>query len=254
MTTQSSPAVWVVIPTYNEADNVGPMAEALMALPVSNLHLLFVDDESPDGTGALADELSRRFAGRVFVMHRQGQRGFARAYIEGFLHVLALGADVVVQMDCDFSHQPQDIPRLLEALKPDVDMVVGSRYTPGGGTDPRWGVGRKLLSGWANFYARTILWLPIQDATGGFRAWNGRLLRMIDFKQILSQGYVFQVEMTYVAYRLGSRIVEVPIFFPDRRVGQSKMSLKLKIEAALRVWEVLWRHRRLSPAARRATE
>ncbi|HDQ35068.1 MAG TPA: polyprenol monophosphomannose synthase [Chloroflexi bacterium] len=242
--------LWVVIPTYNEVDNVAPMAEALLALPLPQLALLFVDDASPDGTGAQLDVLVARHVGRVAVLHRQGLRGLGRAYVDGFRYVLAQGAQAVVQMDCDFSHQPQDVPRLFAALD-EADLVIGSRYVSGGATDPDWGVGRQLLSSWANFYARFILGFRIQDATAGFRAWRSATLQGIGLERILSQGYVFQVEMTYVAHKLGYKIEEIPIFFPDRRIGQSKMTIPVKIEAALRVWEVRWRHRRLNPQARR---
>lgn len=242
-------SLWIVIPTYNEAENIGPMAEALMALPLEGLSLLYVDDASPDGTGELAEALTRRFSDRVHILHRLGERGLGRAYVDGFRYALERGAQSVVQMDCDFSHQPQDIPRLLEALDA-ADLVIGSRYVPGGATDPRWGMGRKLLSGWANFYARAILGLGIRDATAGFRAWRRETLLGIGLERIMSQGYVFQVEMTYVTSRLGYTIREIPIFFPDRRIGQSKMTVPVKIEAALRVWQVRWRHRRLRPMDR----
>ncbi len=242
---------WVVIPTYNEADNIRPMGEALMALPLP-LHLLFVDDDSPDGTGALGDALAEAFPGRIHILHRVGEpRGLGRAYIAGFRYALEGGAGAIVQMDCDFSHQPSDVPRLLAALE-EADLVIGSRYVPGGAVDPTWGMNRKLLSWWANLYARTILGIrDVRDVTGGFRAWRRETLLGMDLGRILSQGYVFQVEMTYVAWKLGYRITELPIFFPDRRQGESKMSIPVKVEAALRVWEVRWRHRGLRPTMRR---
>jgi len=237
---------WVVIPTYNEAGNVEPMAEALMALHVPNLHLLFVDDESPDGTGALIDTLIERFPGTISALHRKEERGLGRAYVAGFGHALEHGATAIVQMDCDFSHQPKDIPMLLANLS-DADLVIGSRYIKGGSVDPSWSLNRKALSSWGNFYARAILGLnAAKDATGGFRAWRRETLLGMGLHRILSQGYVFQVEMTYVAWRLGYKIKETPIFFPDRHVGESKMTMRVKIEAALRVWEVRWRHRHLT--------
>lgn len=243
-------AVWVVIPTYNEAGNLPAMAAAIMALQVPGLRLLFVDDDSPDGTGELAEEQARRFPERIAVLHRQGQRGLGRAYVAGFRAVLERGATAVVQMDCDFSHQPADVPRLLAGLV-DTDLVIGSRYVPGGSVDSHWGVNRKLLSAWANFYARTILGLHgVRDVTAGFRAWRRQALQELGLERILSQGYVFQIEMTYVAWRLGYTITELPIFFPDRQVGESKMTIPVKFEAAVRVWDVRHRHRRLTPADR----
>jgi dolichol-phosphate mannosyltransferase len=243
---------WVVVPTYNEADNIRAMGEALLALPLPDLRVLFVDDDSPDGTGALGDALAEAYPGRIHILHRVNQpRGLGRAYIAGFRHVLAQGATAVVQMDCDFSHQPEDVPRLLAALE-EADLVIGSRYVEGGAVDPDWGMNRKLLSWWANVYARTILGIRgVRDVTAGFRAWRRETLLGMDLGRILSQGYVFQVEMTYVAWRLGYRLREIPIFFPDRRKGASKMSIPVKVEAALRVWEVRWRHRGLKPSQRR---
>jgi dolichol-phosphate mannosyltransferase len=240
----SSP--WIVIPTYNEAGNVEPMAQALKALNFPNLHLLFVDDDSPDGTGALIDTLVKRYSGEVFALHRKGERGLGRAYVAGFGYALDQGATAVVQMDCDFSHQPKDVPHLLNALA-EADLVIGSRYVEGGGVDPSWSLNRKALSSWANFYARTILSMhSVKDATAGFRAWRSETLKGIGLHRILSQGYVFQVEMTFVTWRLAYKIREIPIFFPDRHVGESKMTVPVKIEAALRVWEVRWRHRKLT--------
>lgn len=247
-------AAWVVIPTYNEAGNLPAMAAAIMALPVPGLQLLFVDDDSPDGTGKLAEEQVRRFPERIAVLHRRGQRGLGQAYVAGFRAVLERGATAVVQMDCDFSHQPADVPRLLAGLA-EADLVIGSRYVPGGSVDSRWGVNRKLLSAWANFYARAILGLRgVRDVTAGFRAWRRQTLQGLGLERVLSQGYVFQVEMTYVAWRLGYTITELPIFFPDRQVGESKMTIPVKFEAAVRVWDVRRRHRRLTPADRESED
>lgn len=238
--------VTVVIPTYNEAENVQAMAEALWRLDVPGLHILIVDDESPDGTGAIADQLAEDNPGRLSVLHRSGPRGLGRAYIDGFRWALGHGADAIVQMDCDFSHAPADVPRLLAHL-PDYDVVIGSRYVEGGQTDEAWGFGRALLSWWANFYARAILGCRVRDITAGFKAWRREALAGIDLGSIFSQGYIFQVEMIYVAQRLGYRILEVPIYFEDRRVGRSKMTMPVKFEAAWRVWQVRWRHRHLQP-------
>ena len=240
----------VVIPTYNEAENIRPMTAALFALNISTLRILIVDDESPDGTGLIADELAAQHPGRVDVMHRTGPRGLGRAYVDGFRWALGHGADYVVQMDCDFSHSPKYIPQFLERIQ-DYDVVVGSRYVRGGKTDEDWGWGRWLLSWWANsIYTRLILGVKTKDTTAGFKCWRRETLEGIDLSRIHSQGYVFQVEMAYVTERLGYRALEIPIYFEDRRIGQSKMSAPIKAEAALRVWEVRWRHRHLRPGDR----
>ncbi len=241
---------WIVLPTYNEIENITTMLEALMSLSVPDLHVLVVDDLSPDGTGEQAEAVASRYPQRIHVLHRSGPRGLGFAYRAGFTYALAHGAQNVMQMDCDFSHQPQDVPRLLAALT-EADMVIGSRYVAGGGTDETWGVARKALSSWGNFYARMLLGLPYRDVTGGFRAWRRAALIGIDpDHRLQAQGYVFQVELTYLAHRLGYRIREIPIYFPERRAGRSKMSLKIQLEAAWRVWELRWRHRRLTPADR----
>ena len=240
--------VTIVVPTFNEADNLPAMAGGLLALPVPGMSLLIVDDESPDGTGRLADELAAASAGRVDVIHRHGARGLGLAYREGFLRALERGADAIVQMDADFSHAAADVPRLLEKLA-DCDVAVGSRYVPGGSVDDRWGFGRFALSRSANAYARTILGLKTRDATAGFKAWRRSALESVDPGRVRSNGYLFQVEMAYISERLGLRICEVPIFFTERRAGASKMALRVKIEAAfglLRVWRS---HHRLRPAA-----
>jgi dolichol-phosphate mannosyltransferase len=239
----------VVIPTYNEAENLPAIAEALWGLPLPGLSILIVDDGSPDGTGALADSMARDHPGRIGVLHRSGKLGLGTAYRAGFRRALDEGADVIVQMDADFSHSPRYIPVFLEAL-PAADAVFGSRYVPGGRLDERWGLARLALSRFGNSYARTILGLGLLDVTGGFRAWKRSTLASMPLDQIRSNGYVFQVEMAYVAARLGFRIVESPIYFEDRRLGRSKMSLRIQIEAALRVWTVLVEHRNLKPQAR----
>ena len=240
----------VVIPTYNEAENVRAMTRALFGLGIPALDILIVDDKSPDGTGHIADELSARHPGRLHVLHRTGPRGLGRAYVSGFRWALEHDADLIVQMDCDFSHSPRYIPRFLECIQ-DYDVVVGSRYVPDGKTDERWGWGRWLLSWWANsVYTRLILGCRVRDVTAGFKCWRVETLRGIDLNRIRSQGYVFQVEMAYVTERLDYRVLEVPIYFEDRRIGRSKMTLLVKVEAALRVWEVRWRHRHLRPRDR----
>jgi dolichol-phosphate mannosyltransferase len=226
------------------------MAEALLGLGIPGLDVLIVDDESPDGTGRIADELAAEHAGRLHVTHRAGPRGLGRAYVDGFRWALEHRADHIVQMDCDFSHSPSYIPQFLEHIQ-GCDVVVGSRYVQGGQTDARWSWGRWLLSWWANrLYTRLVLGCRVKDATAGFKCWRRETLQGIDLSRIRSQGYVFQVEMAYVTERLGYRVLEVPIYFEDRRVGRSKMTMPIKIEAALRVWDVRWRHRRLRPGDR----
>jgi len=245
----------VVLPTYNEAENIEKMVTTLLGLPVSDLSVLIVDDNSPDGTGQIADTLAAATPDRVEVVHRPGKQGLGRAYIHGFGEALARGADAVLQMDCDFSHSPDDIPRMVETMHDcDCDVVIGSRYTRGGRLDETWGIGRKLLSWWANsIYVRMILRTRIKDATGGFRLWQRAVLQGMDLNRVRSNGYVFQVETIYVAEKLGYSVTEIPIYFADRTAGHSKMSLRVQIEAALRVWQVWWRHRELKPSMRMNT-
>ena len=241
--------VVVVVPTYNEASNLAPFLDALWALPVPGLQVLVVDDESPDGTGQLADELAGRTPGRLEVLHRRGARGLGLAYVDGFKRALTMGADVIVQMDADFSHAPDDVPRLVDGLK-SADVVIGSRYVPGGSVDNSWGFGRSALSRSANALARTTLGLKTHDATAGFRAWRRQALEAVDPGRISSNGYHFQVEMIYISEKLGLRIAEVPIHFTDRQVGHSKMSLKVKIDGMvglLRVWQL---HHAIRPPGR----
>jgi dolichol-phosphate mannosyltransferase len=239
----------IVIPTYNEVENVRPMTKALLAMELPGLDILVVDDESPDGTGRIADQLAVEYSGRIHVLHRTGQRGLGRAYVDGFRWALEHGAEAVVQMDCDFSHAPKDVPRLLGPLS-EYDVVIGSRYVEGGEVDEDWKIGRELLSWWANLYARLILRCPIRDITAGFKAWRRETLEGIDLNSIRSQGYILQVEMAYVATRLGYRALEIPIYFEDRHIGESKMTMPVKIEAALGVWKLWWRHRHLRPSDR----
>jgi dolichol-phosphate mannosyltransferase len=242
----------VVIPTYNEAKNLTAMVAALRALPFSELNILVVDDNSPDGTGAIADELAQDPDNRLTVIHRAGKFGLGTAYLAGFRAALAQRTEAIAQIDCDFSHPPDALIRMAELLS-EYDVVVGSRFIPGGGLDKRWDVGRKLLSRWASFYARVILGLTIHDPTAGFKLWRRDTLIGIDLDRIHSNGYVFLVEMAYLAQRLGYRICEFPIHFEDRRIGESKMSMGVKIEAAWRVWQLWLHHHRLEPQDR-ATE
>lgn len=226
------------------------MAEALFDLGLPGLDMLIVDDESPDGTGRIADELAAQHPGGLHVLHRAGPRGLGRAYVDGFRWALEHGAAFVVQMDCDFSHSPRYIPQFLEHVQ-DYDVVVGSRYVPGGKTDERWSWGRWLLSWWANrLYTHLLLGCKVKDVTAGFKCWRRETLQGLDLRRIRSQGYVFQVEMAYVTERLGYRVLELPIYFEDRRIGHSKMTMPVKIEAALRVLEVRLRHRHLRPGDR----
>jgi dolichol-phosphate mannosyltransferase len=242
----------VVLPTYNERENLPLMVEALFALEIDGLRLLVVDDNSPDGTGQLADELAAQHPGRIDVLHRTEKNGLGPAYIAGFKRALELGADQIIQMDADFSHQPKYLPELIAQLDSGVDLVIASRFMKGGGVDENWGFYRKLLSWFANsIYVRVILNIPVSDATGGFRIWRRATLIGLDLDRIRSNGYVFQVEMAYVTHRLGYRIGELPIYFPDRKRGQSKMDFRIQIEAALRVWQVMLRHRALTPGMRR---
>jgi dolichol-phosphate mannosyltransferase len=235
--------ITVVIPTYNEAENLPSLVTALLALPL-DLTLRVVDDASPDGTGEIADALRDQHPGRIAVVHRPGKLGLRSAYVEGFRAALADGAEAVGQMDADFSHDPECLVAMAEALETH-DVVLGSRYVEGGSLDPRWPIWRKGLSAWGNFYARSILGLPLRDVTTGFRLWRREALERMPLDDIQSSGYVFLVEMAYVAYRLGHRFAQVPIHFSDRRWGKSKMSLRIQLEAAARVWQVRWAYRSL---------
>jgi len=230
----------ICIPTYNEKDNVGPIVEAVREV-VPEAHILVVDDNSPDGTGGLADALA---AGdrQVFVLHRPGKEGLGRAYLDAFRWGLARGYVKLVEFDADFSHKPRYLPPMLEALDRS-DVVVGSRYVKGGGTE-NWGALRKLISAGGSFYSRTVLGIPVRDLTAGFIGWNRRVLEALDLDRIESAGFAFQIEMKYRAFLRGFRIEEIPILFPDRQVGTSKMSRRILIEALGRVWQLRFRVRR----------
>ena len=245
------PKVIVVLPTYNEAENLPLMINELLALPHEDLHVLVVDDNSPDGTGRIADELAAAHPHYVNVLHREAKQGLGMAYIAGFKRALELGADYIIQMDCDFSHQPRYIPYLIAAAE-DADMVIGSRYVKGGGVDESWSILRKGLSYFANrIYVRTLLGIPSNDSTGGFRLWKRNTIIGLDLDRVRSNGYVFQVELTYITHRLGFKIVEVPIYFPDRLHGHSKMGMNVASEAALRTWQIMYRYHSLTPSMRR---
>ena len=227
--------ITIIIPTYNEAENLPRLSAALLALPLPGLDLLVVDDNSPDGTGQIADTLERDTGGRVHALHRSGKLGLGSAYIQGFRWALAHGADAICQMDADFSHPVEKVPELVEALA-SADLALGSRYVPGGALDERWAFWRKGLSTFGNFYARSILGLDVRDCTGGFRLWQRKALEGMPLERVKSNGYVFQVEMIYLASLLGYKIKEIPIYFAERQQGTSKMSLRIQMEAAYRVW------------------
>ena len=240
----------IVIPTYNEANNLPQMAAALWSLPFVDCHLIIVDDNSPDGTGDIADKLSGEHPDQMTVIHRPGKQGLGTAYAQGFQAALAMEADVIVQMDADFSHSPDYIPDMVKQLET-YDVVVGSRFVPGGRTDERWSWWRFLLSWWANqVYTRLILGVPVKDATAGFKAFRRQTLAAIDWRAVVSNGYVFQVEVAYLCHKLGLRVLETPIYFEDRRIGRSKMDVPIKIEAVWRVWQIRWRYRHVRPQAR----
>jgi dolichol-phosphate mannosyltransferase len=234
--------ITIITPTYNEAENLPRLVSALFALPL-DLHILVVDDNSPDRTGQIADQLAVSDK-RVQVYHRAGKLGLRSAYLEGIQIALAGGADVVVQMDADFSHNPAALVDMAKRLET-ADVVLGSRYVDGGSVDEQWPLWRKRLSAFGNFYARTILGLPLHDVTTGFRMWRRATLEGMPLDRIKANGYIFLVEMIYLAHCVEYRIGESPIYFADRRWGKSKMSLKIQAEAAVRIWQVLWNYRDL---------
>lgn len=236
--------VIIIIPTYNEAENLPRLVSALFSLPIDSPELIIVDDNSPDGTGEIAEELSRAHPGCISVIHRPGKLGLGTAYVSGFLRALEGEAQAVAQMDADFSHPPELLPKLIEALQ-GCDVAMGSRYVPGGAVDERWPLWRKGLSSFGNIYARVILDLPIKDATGGYRLWRRSALERMPLRQVRSNGYAFQVEMAYIAHCLGFTFREIPFYFADRRWGQSKMSFRIQREAAIRVWQMLFTYRHL---------
>jgi dolichol-phosphate mannosyltransferase len=229
---------WVVLPTYNERENVEAISAAILqALPGSTL--LIVDDSSPDGTGDIAERLAAADP-RIRVQHRPGKQGLGRAYLDGFGVALAGGAGIVIQMDADWSHDPNALPSLVAPiLAGRADLVIGSRYTQGGGVED-WGVARRVISRGGSTFARLVLGLGPHDLTGGFKAWRATTLTAVPFEGIRAGGYVFQIEMTYRASRFGARVVEVPITFRDRRLGQSKMSRRIIVEALFVVMTLRW--------------
>lgn len=236
--------ITLILPTYNEAENLPRLVPTLLAQDIPDLKLLIVDDLSPDGTGQIADDLAAQYPGQIEVMHREGPPGLGRAYVAAFKQVLSSDAEAIGQMDADFSHPPEKLKELVAKLE-FCDLALGSRYIPGGGVDSKWPFWRKVLSRWGNFYARSILGLPIRDVTGGFRLWRREALERIPYEQVISNGYIFLVEILFLAHRLGARFGEVPIYFADRKWGKSKMNFRVQLEAAWRVWQVRWRYRKI---------
>jgi dolichol-phosphate mannosyltransferase len=224
----------VCVPTYNEADNLEPLVRALAGvIDTSRDRVLIADDDSPDGTGTIADRLADELPW-VDVLHRRRKEGIGRAYLAAFPRALASGAELVLEMDCDFSHDPRDVPRLIGACEAEGDLALGSRYVDGGGTR-NWGLIRRVISRGGSFYARVLLGVHVHDLTGGFKCFRREVLEAIDLDAVHANGYAFQIEMTYRALHKGFRAVEVPIVFSDRQVGHSKMSRAIVLEA---VWKV----------------
>jgi len=229
------PGAWLILPTYNEAENIEPLVRAaLPQLASAGLEhtILVVDDSSPDGTGAIADRLAEELV-QLRVLHRPQKQGLGRAYLAGFGVALAEGADLILEMDSDFSHDPADLPRLLAATGA-ADLVLGSRYVPGGGVED-WGSLRRALSRGGSAYARLLLGVPVRDLTGGFKCFHRRVLESIDLDGVHADGYGFQIELTYQAVKAGFTVAEVPIMFRERRRGRSKMTARIALEA---VWKV----------------
>jgi dolichol-phosphate mannosyltransferase len=225
----------VVIPTYNERANLPVLVKGLMHL--DNVRVMVVDDQSPDGTGQVADELGKEFAGRVSVLHRTGKKGFGRSYIDGLQHALAEPVDVLCQMDADLSHDPRHLPDLIAATA-DADVVIGSRYVPGGAI-VNWPKRRRILSRVANIYIRAVTQLAARDCTSGYRCWRRSAMAALPLDRFISDGYSFLVEMLFVAARGGCRIKEVPITFVERREGESKVSKAVLIESAITPWRLI---------------
>ncbi|RCV52117.1 polyprenol monophosphomannose synthase [Marinitenerispora sediminis] len=248
----SRSAVSVVVPTYNEAANLPVLVERVLALGLPNLRLVIVDDNSPDGTGEVADKLAAEYAADgaapggggagqspITVLHRTAKDGLGRAYVAGMTRALRDGADFVAQMDADLSHPPGYLPQMLgTALSTNAGVVIGSRYVAGGSLSEHWGLRRRLLSGWANAYVKAILAMPIRDVTAGYKLWRRSALEALDLAGIHSSGYSFQVEMHFRAYRRGQKMVEIPIHFEDRQEGSSKMDLAVQLESALRPFQL----------------
>jgi dolichol-phosphate mannosyltransferase len=232
MTDSPRGPAWLVLPTYNEAENLEPLVEAALAKLPPSAQVLIVDDNSPDGTGEIADRLAARH-GNVDVLHRPRKEGLGPAYVAGFRRALAGDAGLILEMDCDFSHDPAYLPRLLEAAKR-ADVVLGSRYVAGGGVSD-WGALRRAISRGGSVYARLVLGIGVRDLTGGFKCFRREVLEAVDLDAVTSRGYAFQVELTYRAIRSGFQVVEVPVLFRERRVGKSKMDGSIVAEAFWRL-------------------
>jgi dolichol-phosphate mannosyltransferase len=225
----------VCIPTYNEAENIEPITQAVLKAE-PRVDILIVDDNSPDGTGKIADTLAAREP-RIRVLHREKKEGLGRAYLAAFRWALAEGYTYIIEMDADFSHDPRYLPQFVDAAEAGADLVLGSRYVTGGGT-VNWGIGRQVISRGGSLYARTILGVDIRDLTGGFKCFNRRVLETIGLDEVKSSGYAFQIELTYRTLKKGFTVREIPIVFEDRRVGHSKMSRKIFLEALTMVWKL----------------
>jgi dolichol-phosphate mannosyltransferase len=225
----------IILPTYNESENLEPIVEAIFA--VGPFHILVVDDNSPDGTGAIADRLAAQHPDRVFALHRAAKEGLGKAYLAGFAWGLARGYDLLFEMDADFSHDPRHLPQFVNRIREGADVVLGSRYIPRGGTR-NWSFMRRIISRGGSRYAQLVLGLPLRDLTSGFKCFRRSALEAIDLENISANGYGFQIEVTYRCFKRGLRIVETPIIFVDRRVGQSKMSHHIILEAMLMVWRL----------------
>ena len=240
-----SSALIVVLPTYNEAINLPAIVAALFDLPLTGLRVLVADDNSPDGTGEIAERLATRYGPhRMAVVHRPGKEGLGRAYVDGMMRAVRAGAEFVVQMDADLSHGPQYLPQMLGALlSTNANVVIGSRYVIGASVASEWSWRRKALSAWANTYVRVLLRLGIRDVTAGFKLWRSSALEVIDIASIRSNGYSFQVEMNYRARKHDLKIIELPIHFADRSKGESKMSLRVQLESALMPFLLRYRGR-----------
>ena len=236
--------IWIVIPTFNERENLPLISQVVLDLPLLNVAILNVDDDSPDGTGTIAESIKKKHPGRFECLHRIGRRGLGSAYLEGFHAALDLGAEMIGQMDADFSHPVDKIPLLLRELD-FCDVVIGSRYVPSGSLDDTWSPFRKWLSRFGNWYARSILRMPVRDVTGGFKLWRREMLERMPLQMVRSNGYVFQVEMNYLAQKLNAKFSEIPIHFAERVHGRSKMSFRIQVEAALQVWSLPGRYRNL---------
>jgi dolichol-phosphate mannosyltransferase len=233
----SGPTALVILPTFNERENLAQLAEQLMQHP--NVRLLVIDDQSPDGTGDVADSLAGRYPGRIEVLHRRGRRGLGRSYLDGFRKAVAETVDVVCQMDADLSHDPVHLPALIAAVA-DADVAIGSRYVRGGAI-VNWPRRRLLLSRFANLYSRTVMRVDVRDCTSGYRCWRRAALAALPLDDIRSEGYSFLIETLYMAVRRGARVAEVPITFVERRLGESKLSGAIILESVLTPWRLIAR-------------